>query len=194
MTTESQADFARRMEGHMGRAVNRSTVKRWADSGRLVMVDGKVDVEASLALLGGTQADRQDVSDRHAKEAAEKATEGRTGHDAPQPAADLSMEKARRVRAVAEARIKAAEAEIREMERDRTAGKLIDKEVVDFVLNDFGATLRSTMENFAGRMAPVVFPLTTLEETHAALEEAAERVLEEISDAMKRRTQQQAEA
>ena len=57
-----------------------------------------------------------------------------------------------------------------------------------------GATLRSTMENFAGRMAPVVFPLTTLEDTHAALEEAAERVLEEISDAMKRRTQQQAEA
>ncbi len=194
MTTESQADFARRMEGHMGRAVNRSTVKRWADAGRLVMVDGKVDVEASLALLGGTQADRQDVSDRHAQEAAEKGTAGRTAPDAPQPAADLSMEKARRVRAVAEARIKAAEAEIREMERDRTAGKLIDKEVVDFVLNDFGATLRSTMENFAGRMAPVVFPLTTLEETHAALDEAAERVLEEISDAMKRRTQQQAEA
>lgn len=194
MTTESQADFARRMESHMGRAVNRSTVKRWADAGRIVMEGDRVNVEASLAQLGGTQADRQDVSERHAREAAEKAATGRTGGDVGQPAADLSMEKARRVRAVAEARIKAAEAEIREMERDRTAGKLIDKEVVDFVLNDFGATLRSTMESFAGRMAPVVFPLTTLEDTHAALEEAAERVLEEISDAMKRRTQQQAEA
>lgn len=186
MTTESQADFARRMEWHMGRAVNRSTVKRWADAGRLVMVDGKVDVEASLALLGGTQAGRQDVTDRHAQEAAEKATAGRTAPDVPQPA-DLSMEKARRVRAVAEARIKAAEAEIREMERDRTAGKLIDKEVVDFVLNDFGATLRSAMENFAGRIAPIVYPLTTLEETHAALDEAAEAVLEAIADAMRRR-------
>lgn len=194
MTLESQAAFARRMESHLGRTVNRSTVSRWADAGRLVMVDGKVDVEASLAQLGGTTGGRPDVADRHAQESGEKATAGRTGSDAPQPAADLSMEKARRVRAVAEARIKAAEAEIREMERDRTAGKLIDKEVVDFVLNDFGATLRSTMENFAGRMAPVVFPLTTLEETHAALDEAAERVLEEISDAMKRRTQQQAEA
>ena len=194
MTTESQADFARRMAGHMGRAVNRSTVKRWADAGRIVMDGDKVNVEASLSQLGGTQGGRQDVTDRHAQEATEKATTGRIGGDTAQPAADLSMEKARRVRAVAEARIKHAEAEIREMERDRAAGKLIDKEVVDFVLNDFGATLRSTMENFAGRLAPVVFPLTTLEETHAALEEAAERVLDEISDAMKRRTQQQAEA
>mgnify|MGYP001490782871 CR=1 FL=1 len=188
MTTETQADFARRMEGHMGRAVNRSTVKRWADAGRLVMVDGKVDVEASLALLSGTQAGRQDVTDRHAQEAAEKATAGRTAPDVPQPAADLSMEKARRVRAVAEARIKAAEAEIREMERDRRAGNLIDKEVVDFVLNDFGATLRSLMENFASRIAPVVYPLTTLEETYAALDEAAESVLEAMADAMRRRT------
>ena len=194
MTTETQADFARRMESHMGRAVNRSTVKRWADAGRIVMVGDKVDVEASLAQLGGTQGGRADVSDRHSQEATEKATTGRTAPDAPQPAADLSMEKARRVRAVAEARIKAAEAEIREMERDRTAGRLIDKEVVDFVLNDFGATLRSAMENFAGRIAPVVYPLTTLEETHAALEEAAESVLEAISDAMRRRTATPTEA
>lgn len=187
MTTETQADFARRMESHMGRAVNRSTVKRWADAGRIVMAGDKVDVEASLAQLGGTQGGRQDVSDRHTQEAGEKATAGRTAPDVPQPAADLSMEKARRVRAVAEARIKHAEAEIREMERDRLGGKLIDKEVVDFVLNDFGATLRSTMENFAGRIAPVVYPLTTLEETHAALDEAAEAVLEAMSDAMHRR-------
>ena len=190
MTLETKADFARRMESHLGRSVNRSTVTRWADSGRIVMDGDRVNVEASIAQLGGTQGDRQDVTDRHAQEAAEKSTTGRNTPDTPAPTADLSMEKARRVRAVAEARIKHAEAEIREMERDRAAGKLIDKDVVDFVLNDFGATLRSTMENFAGRMAPVVFPLTTLEETHAALNEAAERVLEEISDAMKRRSQQ----
>lgn len=194
MTLESKAAFARRMKSHMGREVDRSTVTRWADAGRIVMDGDRVDVEASLSQLGGTQGDRQDVTDRHAQEAAEKSATGRNAPDTPPPTADLSMEKARRVRAVAEARIKAAEAEIREMERDRTAGKLIDKDVVDFVLNDFGATLRSTMENFAGRMAPVVFPLATLEETHAALNEAAEGVLEEISSAMKRRTQQQTEA
>lgn len=190
MTLETKADFARRMKSHMGREVNRATVTRWADSGRIVMDGDRVNVEASIAQLGGTQGDRQDVTDRHAQEAAEKSTTGRNTPDTPQPSADLSMEKARRVRAVAEARIRHAEAEIREMERDKAAGKLIDKDVVDFVLNDFGATLRSTMENFAGRMAPVVYPLSTLEETYAALNEAAERVLEEISDAMKRRSQQ----
>lgn len=190
MTLETKADFARRMESHLGRTVNRSTVTRWADSGRIVMDGDRVNVEASIAQLGGTQGGRQDVTDRHAQEAAEKSATGRNTPDTPPPTDDPSMDKARRVRAVAEARIKHAEAEIREMERDRAAGKLIDKDVVDFVLNDFGATLRSTMENFAGRMAPVVFPLTTLEETHAALNEAAERVLEEISDAMKRRSQQ----
>ena len=190
MTTETQADFARRMESHMGRAVNRSTVKRWADNGRIVMVGDKVNVEASLAQLGGTQGGRQDVTDRHAQEAAEKATAARTAPEAPQPGADLSMDKAKRVRAIAEARIKAAEAEIREMERDRTAGKLIDKEVVDFVLNDFGATLRSTMENFAGRMAPVVFPLASLEETHAALAEAAQDVLQTMHEQLARRAQE----
>lgn len=187
MTTETMADFARRMESHMGRAVNRSTVKRWADAGRIVMAGDKVDVEASLAQLGGTQGGRQDVADRHAQESAEKATAARIGPDAGQASGDLSMDKARRVRAVAEARIKHAEAEIREMERDRLGGRLIDKDVVDFVLNDFGATLRSTMENFAGRIAPVVYPLTTLEETHAALDEAAEAVLEAMADAMRRR-------
>jgi phage terminase Nu1 subunit (DNA packaging protein) len=194
MTTESQADFARRMGAHMGREVNRSTVKRWADAGRVVMVGGKVDVEASLAQLGGTQGGRQDVADRHAHEATEKATAGRNEPAAPHPTADLSMEKARRVRAVAEARIKHAEAEIREMERDAAAGRLLDKEVVDFVLNDYSATLRSLLETFADRLAPVIYPLQSLDETHAALDEAAETILVEMAETMKRRERQHKEA
>lgn len=190
MITETMADFARRMESHMGRAVNRSTVKRWADSGRIVMVGDKVDVEASLAQLSGTQGGRQDVADRHAQEAAEKATAGRTGPDAGQASGDLSMDKARRVRAVAEARIKHAEAEMREMERDEMAGRLIAREDVEFVLDDFGATLRGLMENLADRLAPVVHPLQSMEETHAALAEAAQDVLQTVHDQLRRRAQE----
>lgn len=193
MTTESQAAFARRMAGHMGRAVNRSTVKRWADAGRIVMDGDLVDVEASLAQLGGTQGGRQDVADRHAQEAAEKVTAGQHSPQAGQPGGDLSMDKARRVRAVAEARIKAAEAEIREAERDEVVGRLIQKEVVDFVLNDYSATLRSLLETFADRIAPVIYPLQTLEETHAALDEAAESILVEMAETMKRRERQHKE-
>lgn len=196
MTTETRAAFARRMAGHMGRAVNRSTVKRWADAGRIVMAGDLVDVEASLAQLGGTQGGRQDVADRHAQEAAEKATApivGGNGGQPAQPAGDLSMDKARRVRAVAEARIKAAEAEIREAERDEVVGRLIQKEVVDFVLNDYSATLRSLLETFADRIAPVIYPLQTLEETHVALDEAAESILVEMAETMKRRERQHKE-
>jgi hypothetical protein len=196
MTTETQAAFGRRMASHMGREVNRSTVKRWADAGRIVMVGDLVDVEASLAQLPGTQGGRQDVADRHAQEAAEKATApivGGNGGQGAQPAGDLSMDKARRVRAVAEARIKHAEAEIREAERDEVVGKLIQKEVVDFVLNDYSATLRSLLETFADRIAPVIYPLQTLEETHAALDEAAESILVEMAETMKRRERQHKE-
>ena len=193
MTTETQAAFGRRMASHMGREVNRSTVKRWADAGRIVMVGDLVDVEASLAQLPGTQGGRQDVADRHAQEAAEKATAPIVGGQGAQPAGDLSMDKARRVRAVAEARIKHAEAEIREAERDEVVGKLIQKEVVDFVLNDYSATLRSLLETFADRIAPVIYPLQTLEETHAALDEAAESILVEMAETMKRRERQHKE-
>lgn len=193
MTLESQADFARRMKDHMGREVARSTVKRWAEAGRIVMDGEQVNVEASLAQLGGTQGGRQDVADRHAHEAAEKATAGHVSPPPANPAADLSLEKARRVRAVAEARIKAAEAEIREMERDEAAGRLIQKEVVDFVLDDYSASLRSLLETFADRLAPVIYPLQTLEDTHAALSDAAENILVEMAETMKRRERQHKE-
>jgi phage terminase Nu1 subunit (DNA packaging protein) len=193
MTLEKQAAFAKRMTAHMGREVARSTVSRWADAGRIVM-DGKlVNVEASLAQLNGTQGARQDVSDRHAQEAVEKTTAPIVGGQGVQPTADLSMDKARRVRAVAEARIKHAQAEITEAERDEVVGRLIQKEVVDFVLNDYSATLRSLLETFADRIAPVIYPLQTLEETHAALDEAAESILVEMAETMKRRERQHKE-
>ena len=197
MTTENKAAFARRMADHMGREVNRATVGRWAEAGRIVMDGELVNVEASLSLLKGTQGGRADVSDRHAHEYADKtaakaqaAAQTAAAYSQPQ-AADLSLEKARRIRAVAEARIKAAEAEMREMERDEMARKLIRIEDVNFVMDDFGATLRSLMETLADRLSPVVFPLQSLEDTHAALNEAAENVLHEMFDKLTRRAAEQ---
>ena len=94
------------------------------------------------------------------------------------------------MRALAEARIKHAEAEMREMDRDEAAGRLIDREVVDFVLADYSATLRGLIESFADRLAPVIYPLQTLDETRAALDEAAEHVLVEMAATMQRRERQ----
>lgn len=58
MSTETQAEFARRLK------VNRSTVTRHAQAGRIVLVGKRVDVEASLARLAQTTGTRPDVSDR----------------------------------------------------------------------------------------------------------------------------------
>lgn len=91
-------------------------------------------------------------------------------------------------------RLKKADADIREhqadiarMDREEKAGNLIARADVEFALDDFGATLRSLMENLADRLAPVVHPLQSIEETHAALSEAAQDVLQTMHDRLAQR-------
>lgn len=60
MTVESKAAFARRL------GVNKSTISRAAQAGRLVMRGNQVDIEASLARWHATQGGRADVAERHA--------------------------------------------------------------------------------------------------------------------------------
>jgi hypothetical protein len=90
MTTVTQAEFARRMASRMGRVVARSTVKRWADQGKLVLKGDKVDLEASIARMEqlGVGALRPDVSQRHQHEnRAKAATEGHRGRNGAQATA-----------------------------------------------------------------------------------------------------------
>lgn len=63
MSTESRLQFAKRL------GVNKGTVTRWAQAGRLVLAaNGRdVDVEASQARLAATQGARSDVAARHAE-------------------------------------------------------------------------------------------------------------------------------
>lgn len=178
MNQATRKEFVALLEQDYGRKVNRSTISRWVEKGRVIEADGLVDVEKSLALLQLTKGGREDVARRHREEAQDK---GQRQPDNKRLAAF------REDRAEAETRMAIAKADREEMERDKLAGNLIEKDVVDFALNDFGATLRGLMETLADRLAPVIFPLQTLEETHAALEEAAEAVLQEMSAAMKRR-------
>lgn len=62
MTLESKAAFARRI------GVNKSTITRAAQAGRLVLDGEQVDVEASLARWHATQGGRLDVAARHAEQ------------------------------------------------------------------------------------------------------------------------------
>ncbi len=180
MSTINQVEFAR----HLG--VAKSYVTALKKAGRLVMTDtGLVEVEASIALIAKTaDPNRDDVAQRHAEQ-----RETPTAPMSPTSMSETSSETNKIGNSYQAARaVKEKYAALSaKLEYEKNSGDLIPKADVDFVLSDYGATLRGMMENLADRLAPVVYPLTTLEETHAALEEAATAILAEISDAMHRR-------
>lgn len=178
MMLESQADFARRQ------GVNRSTVSRWRERGRLAMRGDQVDVSASLALLDNTRGDRQDVTDRHQMEREEKRAADEAGND---PQADGLREALRRAaleKSLNEGRIKAAQADKIEMERDQMAGDLIASDDVDYILRDYGALLRVMLDGRAERLG-AEHGLTP--DQIVSLSEADEHLLLEMADKLKAR-------
>ena len=186
MTTESRADFARRM------GWNRSSVTRAVQDGRVVLIGGRVDVDASMEKINALASPsahhrahaQQLVEDRHAKTQAAMRAYAPPGE---KTVVAESIEELNRRLKSAEAEKREHEADMARMERETMAGNLIAREDVEFALDDFGATLRSLMENLADRLAPVVHPLQTIEETHAALSEAAQDVLQTMHEQLARR-------
>lgn len=74
MSRESKSAFARRL------GVAPSYVTKLKDEGRIVVVDGQVEVEASLARMEATKdPNRDDVRQRHAKARDAKRLAGATG-------------------------------------------------------------------------------------------------------------------
>lgn len=168
MTTLSQKAYADLKGWH------RSTVTRLKQAGRLVLVDGLVDVEATDARLAGSTAGRDDVAERHAAERAAKVGAGET--------APIRNE----ARADAQARKESALADLAEMEAAQKRGLLIPKEDVDAALKALGASVRARLDVLADQLAPVVAPVADLDETHAILAEHFRAVLAGISDDLAR--------
>ncbi len=179
------AEFARRQ------GVTRSYVAKLRDHGRLVLTeDGRrVRVSASLALMQQTGSGRRpDVGERHSQRrgAPLPPADDPAGAGTPDPAPDDTTPVAGS-RAYWERVDREEIARMRQLERRRMEKELVERDDVDFVLNDFGATLRGLLENLPDRLAPQVYPLTTLEETHAAISEAVENLQREMAESMKRR-------
>jgi hypothetical protein len=182
MTTETRAEFARRMGWH------RSSVTRAVEDGRVVLLNERVDVEASLAKIAAL-ASPSAHHRAHAQQLEEARETKQAPVDVPEAVKDsVELLNLRLKRAEADKR--EHEAESARMDREERAGNLIKREDVEFALDDFGATLRSLMENFADRLAPVVHPLQSMEETHAALAEAANDVLQMMHDQMQQQAQE----
>jgi hypothetical protein len=163
-------------------------------SGGLVEVEASIEkIEALASPYAHHRAHSQQLEEaRHAKTPTAGAVAAAMRALAPIEApaslpAGESIEELNRRLKKAEADKREHEADMARMERETMAGNLIAREDVEFALDDFGATLRSLMENMADRLAPVVHPLQAIEETHAALSEAAQDVLQTMHDRLAQR-------
>jgi phage terminase Nu1 subunit (DNA packaging protein) len=177
-TTATLSEFAR----HIKRSP--SYVTKLKQAGRLVLVENEVDVAASIRRIEesasgrherGREYQRRQRGEQKTPAGAEGAVEGETP--------------GKQTRAYWDNRLAEANAKLKEKELAERDGDLIPRADVDFVLNDYGATLRGLLENTADRLAPQVFPMETLEETHAVLSEAMEELQREMAETMKRRVE-----
>lgn len=184
-----QAAFANLQGWH------KSTVTRLKQAGRLVMVGGRVDVLASMKRIEETGGMRDDVAERHATERAQKtAATGRAqvgeGKDAGEseksdPAAEDQGGRGE-TRANAQARKEAAQADLAEMEVRQKRGELIPKADVDLALRSFGASVRAKLDVVADQIAPLVAPVSDLDEVHALVSEHMRGILTAVADDMSR--------
>jgi hypothetical protein len=188
----TQAEFAR-LQGW-----NRSTVTRLKQAGRLVLDGhGHVDVAASLDRIRETGGMRFDVAERHAAQrdgnGPEKIGAGGTagqggGADkgagsiaAPAPDGALGER-----RSDAQARKESALADMAEMDVKQKRGELIPKSDVDLALRSFAASVRARLDVLPDQLAPLVSPVTDLDEIHALLAEHCRSILSAVADDMGR--------
>lgn len=181
MTTASLSEFAA--------MINRSPsyVTKLKQDGRLALVEDdefSVHVAESQARILATESGQHERGREY-----QRAQRGEAP-PAPEVAAvdPESAPTKRGTRAFHDNRIAAANADMREMEAAKLKGELVDRADVDFVLNDYGATVRGLLQRLADRLSPQVYPLKTLEETHAAIVEAVDELQRELGETMKRRS------
>lgn len=180
MTRESKAEFARRL------GVDRANVTRWAQDGRLAVVDGLVEVEASLARLDATKdPNRDDVRQRHAKARDEKrmaamrdaaqgalstASEGADKGEAEKTRqrADFAQAEAGQQEPVIQAAEVFRKARAAKMHFEsrravirvaRIGGRLAEVAAIRKCAGNDGATLRSMLENLPDQAAPRLAPV-----------------------------------
>jgi len=184
----TRAELARHLK------VNRATVTKWVKAGRLKLgADGRVDLEDALRQLETSESPMPHHQARKAAWEAEKGSHGgKASQNPPQGAgeavsvpnlSDVSL----RLK-IAAAREREAKAERAIMEAEQMAGNLVKREDVEYVLRDFGTTLRGLVEQLPDRLsAELAGHGGDVHAIHVSLEEAARDLLDEIAQAMQRK-------
>ena len=194
----TQAEFAAAQGWH------RSTVTRLKQAGRLVMQGRMVEVAASVARIEETGGMRFDVAERHAANRAQPGTqlaqpeaektaqaplagagEG-TGSGDGAIAAPASGSGTGERRSDAQARKEAALADLAEMDVQQKRGNLIPKDDVDAALRSFATSVRARLDVLPDQLAPLLAPVSDLDEIHALLAEHCRSILAAVADDMGR--------
>lgn len=199
----TQAEFARIM------GVNRSTVHRWIENGRMqAEPNGLIDPEAGKRMLEATESPmphHQARKNQFIEARAAHGTESTNGREldpslqATTPTATAGNNPD--VRSQAENigtalkletyKLQKAKAELANMEVDKQAGLLVERAEVDYVLADFGNALRALLEGMADRMAPAISRHRgDVNAIHAEIESTAADLLNQISEQMKRKMEE----
>ena len=143
----TQAEFARRCD------VGRSAVNKWVQKGRVpIGEDGLLDADEAESMRKITESPAPHHQARKAQieqEKAESAALAEPENIGLLPAAEKISLKLK----FATMKEREAKADIAAMERDKLAGSLVARENVDFVLKDFGSTLRGLLESMPDRLA-----------------------------------------
>ena len=201
----TQAEFARIC------GVNRSTVTRWIQNGRIeVDAIGLIDPVSAAAMRDATespaahhQARKAQFDEARAQNPqapgvaipATGATQAQNGPTArlSEPVGGEAMPQAEKIGIALKLetyKLQKAKAETANMELDKLAGVLVERAEVDFVLADFANTLRAQLENLPGRLSG---PLAALRSDatliHTALDDALRDVLHDMAAAMRQKTE-----
>lgn len=198
MTTVTRAEFARRMN------VNRSTVTRWVESGRIKAAEnGNIDLEAATALLQKTASPLPHHMARSEQIAEQKGQQGLLLPEPPATppvagatvngiGATLDRDENASLR-LKEARVhrEEAEAQIAAMKRDEQAKVLVRRADAEFVMADFSRSLGALLERLADRYTPEVMSCRGDQAAiHKVLSDAGRDIRTELAHQMRRRAEE----
>lgn len=175
--------------------VNRSTVTRWLQNGRIAADPaGMIDPEAAQRMRLATESPMPQHQARKARfdEAREAAATPEPASAAQEPAGDESeftgMEDLGHQLKRATVDLQRRKAEMQAIEIDKATGTLVEMADVHYVLGDLGATVRSLLEGMPDRLAgELAAHQGNTNAVHKALEDAAREMLVAISEQMSRR-------
>jgi phage terminase Nu1 subunit (DNA packaging protein) len=203
MNRVTQAEFARIC------GINRSTVHRWIENGRIEAdAQGLIDPEAAARMKESTSSPLPHHEARKAQFDAQRAAgmdnpsqmQQNPANEAALPAetASATQSNIRNDMPAAEKigtalkletyKLQKAKAELANLELDKAAGALVERAEVDYVLADFGNTLRGLLEGMPDRLAPAIAAHRgDVNAIHAELEGITGDLLAQIADHMKRK-------